>query len=544
MKSYIALSILLLGVFLSCRNNLDDDNIEYAISNKTQEIILQERSQMLPNVVSQKRVKPRYATLPMKADEFLGYGYNFNSWITGDPENVGFRVLDIDKMKSNTNYIQGARPIKKAEAYIKSWGDTESFLYDSTFTKTVNSGFRLNLGLFSFGRKKKVEETFKYLGFNSKETVYGEISAEIRDVNVIMNSTSSAKQRIATTYMDDDFLFQLYNNTIDKTIEDYGLFVLTDYIAGGRASAIYYGSASKDELTITRKKDTDSSINSSFFWKSKTQISGTDTVSLSIGLIKGDHVITEEKGSVNSLYFQLHTIGGSYDYTFSTNVGKITDVTYNLNNWVRSLNEPDNCTLIEVSDKGLSPITDYLTEDNFKRRIQDTHLGILSQEELQNPYIEVVKVQIANSLFDIFAVLNTRYGDKIILNDGKVRSNSELSQNLNDNVYLSKAQAIANQKKKFYKIAIKANYATKIQPILRNPLTINLKAINESNMFKYLNTNTNIWYIYDSTNRVAFSYYNDEYIPECYGMLDWINSLPEKPISVNSLYQLYTIIGL
>jgi len=63
-------------------------------------------------------------------------------------------------------------------------------------------------------------------------------------------------------------------------------------------------------------------------------------------------------------------------------------------------------------------------------------------------------------------------------------------------------------------------------------------------MFKYLNTNTNIWYIYDSTNRVAFSYYNDEYIPECYGMLDWINSLPEKPISVNSLYQLYTIIGL
>lgn len=491
MKIYLTVIILLLGILFSCNNDLNDDNIEDIVSNETQDIILQERGSTIPKVVSKKRVTTRYAVNTKKADEFLGYGYNFKSWITGDPENVGFRVLDIDKIKLKTPYIEGARPIKKAHSYVKSWGDANSFKSDSTFTKTVNKGFKLDLGVFSFGKKKKVVESFQSVAFKSNQEVYGEISAEIRDINVVMNSTSSAKQRIATNYIDDDFLFQIYNNTIDQTIEDYGLFVLTDYIAGGRASAVFYGSASTNDLTTTRKKDTEASINSAFSWKSKIDSSKNDSARLSIGKITGNHVITEEKGSVQSLYFQLHTIGGSYEYSLSTNVGKINEVTYNLDSWVRSLNDPDNCTLIEVSDGGLSPITDYLIEYNFKRRIQDTHLGILSKESLQNPYIEIVKVQISNSLFDIFAVLNTRHGDKIILNDGKTRSESELAQNLNNSIYLSKAQAISRQKRMFYNIDMKANYTTRIQPILRSPLSIDLKAIDESKMFKYLNKETN-----------------------------------------------------
>ena len=53
-----------------------------------------------------------------------------------------------------------------------------------------------------------------------------------------------------------------------------------------------------------------------------------------------------------------------------------------------------------------------------------------------------------------------------------------------------------------------------------------------------------MWYIYDSVSKVAYSYYFDEYILEMYGMLDWINSIPEKNISMTSLQQLYRIEGL
>lgn len=58
---------------------------------------------------------------------------------------------------------------------------------------------------------------------------------------------------------------------------------------------------------------------------------------------------------------------------------------------------------------------------------------------------------------------------------------------------------------------------------------------------------TDIEYIYDPVTRMCFSYYTDEgddEVLDIYGIRDWVELLPEKRISIASLANSYTIIGL
>lgn len=59
-------------------------------------------------------------------------------------------------------------------------------------------------------------------------------------------------------------------------------------------------------------------------------------------------------------------------------------------------------------------------------------------------------------------------------------------------------------------------------------MCIELKAIDESKMMKFTNANTNMVYLYDPVNRVAFAYYapdGDDYIPASYGISEWVENI-------------------
>ena len=50
--------------------------------------------------------------------------------------------------------------------------------------------------------------------------------------------------------------------------------------------------------------------------------------------------------------------------------------------------------------------------------------------------------------------------------------------------------------------------------------------------------------IYNPTSLYCFAYYDDDYILDAYGILDWVNSIPVKSVSMTTLYQRYRIFGL
>ena len=75
-------------------------------------------------------------------------------------------------------------------------------------------------------------------------------------------------------------------------------------------------------------------------------------------------------------------------------------------------------------------------------------------------------------------------------------------------------------------------------------LKVNFCLGSSSNVFKYKNPHTGIWYVYDKKLRSALSFCDGSDIPEIYGISDWIEGIPEKEINMNTLISYYRIIGL
>jgi len=74
-----------------------------------------------------------------------------------------------------------------------------------------------------------------------------------------------------------------------------------------------------------------------------------------------------------------------------------------------------------------------------------------------------------------------------------------------------------------------------------------LENFNEKGFYKYYHEATNMEYLYDPTTKLCFSFFadeRDESLLEVYGLSSWAFNLSEKQISIATLANLYTIIGL
>ena len=69
---------------------------------------------------------------------------------------------------------------------------------------------------------------------------------------------------------------------------------------------------------------------------------------------------------------------------------------------------------------------------------------------------------------------------------------STLKQNEDNNVFLEKAKAIAEEKSKYFSSDIQISYNTtkRLNPMFRSPLCIVLENFNENGFYKYYNETT------------------------------------------------------
>lgn len=51
---------------------------------------------------------------------------------------------------------------------------------------------------------------------------------------------------------------------------------------------------------------------------------------------------------------------------------------------------------------------------------------------------------------------------------------------------------------------------------------------------------TGVNYFYDPESRIAYSYYGDEALLEGYGMTEWLRSLPEEPVAMETFCRDYS----
>lgn len=529
----------------------------------SKDIILQHRNSKLPHTLANpKEIKTRASNydelsptaIPYK---YLGYTYKLGNCLTADPRNIVRPIVNIESLVRDEymkDYIS-IIPIRKGNSSIDVYNAFDKAERNTSMTKKVESGFSLNVGLFKIGRKKTVTEVFKTKNINQTESLTGEVNLMYMYSKVWLDNTKNAQKRIATKHISRSFIDNLYNTPISELIREYGPYVLTHFYTGGKALGLYVANKATSSHFELTQKDVEKHLNASYDWKIKKNLVLGD----SIGSVSANFGFTYGNGKDSGLdttniqiYNQITISGGDPIYNISTNVNRISDNSIDLSPWLNSLRDDKTHIVADIADEGLVGIDKFILEKNFQRRIRDTYMEYLENRDFDEPFIEIVKVFVRTSyknekLYDVAAVLNTRQGDKIIFTNAssKTASDEALKENEKEEVFMSKAKSIAEQKSKFYQCEIRTNSKRTIKPYLRMPLSIELNSsFNEEKVYKYKNPETNIWYIYDLKSRTAFSFYDEEYIPLVYGILDWVENIPEKNISMTTLYQLFTIIGL
>lgn len=560
---FLIVGFVLLGLLNSCSNE-EDCLYPNNKSEIEQDIMLQKRGTSLPKLQTyplqatqkeQTRGISDNGELIGNSDILLGYSYSVGDSFLGNMENVRFPVLNLDKIKSKYPTAITRKQLTTSSDESFTYNGMSRYEEKSQISKTVKTGFSLNLGIFKIGREKKLTELFKS-NFNSTvNCVCGELNIEVKNGQYELLATESKRKDYIRECLTSTFQTDLYRGTIGNLLDSYGHFVLRSYITGGKAMALYVGQSTSFNTSEEREKALDKDISASFSWKS-------DSASGNLTFGKNNGSGSSQTYSTVNTKVYIKTFGGTPTYQVSVGPTDLKSLSVDLTAWRNSLTNKSTNTLIDITsgtgdgEGGLYPLSDFVIEKNFRYRMDDTTLGLLDPvSDILYPRFEIVKVlarttSSGEQLYEIAPVLNTRQGDKIVLSNGAylTASDSELRANNNNQTMMNKVQEIFAQKKTiFTDLEFTTNYSTKYNPDVRKPLVIRLDGFDESKMSVFKDSVSKMTYICNPSKKIALAYKEDEeygdYIPMFYGIQKWVDSLPTLNSSLPIIHT-YTIIGL
>lgn len=540
MKTFFYIIILsaVIPFFIACSDNLDLPTSQMSAieaENSEGDVVIQKRNPNLPEVVTkaptfEEGLTRNNATIG-SSDKFLGYGYKLynGNYIPSDFDNFTHSILNIEAIKAyDESYVDEKYP---------NWNDQSSYTYYnfddythfSTESKTIKTGFSLNLGLFSIGKKRTTVETFRTFINETMEQTYGEMNILFAHGKFMLLNSSGSTKVYARQFLRRSFINNLYTSTISSVINSYGDLVVVGYYTGGRAFAQYMGNAASSTNVEQRTKSLDTSITASLTYEG-------DSLNASFGFNGKNGNFDSTVYKKQDIFLRVKTLGGIQNEESAINTTmSLKNINIDLQSWRKSLNDSKNHTVIDLTQEGLFPMSDFVLERNFQRRFDDTSKNILLPvTRLYTPSIMITRIlkktsTSGDNLYEVAAVLVTRQGDQIVLSNA---TDAELKQNEDNNVFLEKAKAIAEEKSKYFSSDIQISYNTtkRLNPMFRSPLCIVLENFNENGFYKYYNETTNMEYLYDPTTKLCFSFLaddGDESMLEVYGLSTWVSNLTE-----------------
>ena len=494
--------------------------------------------------------------------KYLGYSYKVGNGIIGHPENLGRSIIDVEGMLNDPSfqdYIIFSR-VRYAHSEVQAYDSYDNLAKDATTTKKVEGGFALNLKLFTIGAKTTYNNTFHSFQSTDEKTAAGRLDLFYYDSKVQIDNLSYVQKKIGYSYFRRSFTESLYNSSMKEILEKQGPLVVFGYYTGGRATALYQF----NKLDGVNQTNTNRSINSligaTFNWVSdgsKKDSSKTWSGGASIGYDGGNGSEFKRSHGFSSVYNQISLFGGSPENVYSSPAKDVANNFVNLSSWLNSLADPKYHAFVDATDNGLVRLDHLLLEKNFRQKIrllleepeEYLHLAPSAEEKETVPYIEIQRVCLARILdfpnhpgqsymYRIIVptpVLYTRFGDAICLvskdeflklqDENQEDVTKEFAQRLSPIFECEIGKSTSELSTKAYTTSIPFDFTSK-------------------EIYRYKNPKTNIWYIYDKSTKSAFSFYDDDYIPEVYGIDRWFKSLPERAISMRLLAERYTIIGL
>lgn len=483
-----------------------------------------------------------YAGIPDR--NLLGFSLKDNVYPIEDTRNLGNPVIDLGKFaKENPSMVRAWKNNTGAAAYY-SYATFDRYVTTSTITEKVNNGFNLNLGLFSIGNKKDKTSVFSKSLTEDKNTTFGELNIVIRDSIYRMQYSSEVQKKIQTKYLTKDFKNELYNTHPSELFYNYGGFVLSEFVSGGLANAMYAGVYRKTESNETKEKNMDREIDASFGF---TLDGKGGKISGNVNLGRGNSGTTSITNEFSSIMMSIKTVGGNSSFASFSVPKEVKNTSIDLSAWVNSLNDKRTHSIIEIGNNGLIPISDFIVEENLQNSINKYYAtGVQRIERLNEPYI-TIDVAIYNPQFSVIVTyLHDRYGNENIIKAEYVPSVFELLRSYTN----SEAERVY----KMFAIKVINNLTRRaVQSALNQPFTnFDCDMYNESYLKKFTYNGT-IYLVSDYVitrpshprynQRYALSIHNDRIIND-YAMRALINRLPSVTLNYENFIRDYKITAL
>lgn len=365
MKNRIIVLICIIISF-SCSNK-DSDRLN---DNKIQVRTLQERDPNTPIVLSLKKTKTRVIQprTVLKPEEYLGRSYKPLVIPVGSGENLFYPVLDLDKIKKDyPNYIL---PKRMGTSEIKSfaYSNFEKYVERSKTTQKVNSGFSFKLGkLFSIGAKNTMTKVFSSSLVNESQSVFGELDIMIKENNYSLRTSDYILKKLILDCQSHTFKDELYNTTPTELYFNYGGLVMTDFLTGGIAMAVYRAKSKIHESTETSEKDMNTEINTSYSWgkKDDDKKEGDSNFGIGKNFSSGKEINT----SLTEVTTSVCTFGGRLGHASFGSPNSIDKINIDLSSWLTSFSDESVHNIIDISDNGLYPLSTFVLEKKFQTTI-------------------------------------------------------------------------------------------------------------------------------------------------------------------------------
>ncbi len=527
------------------------------------------------SVRPERRVQPLAAALTF--DDFLGRSFKADYFPFESMENVGYAVVDIRKLEEQNPGWSFSKGLRITEAKSFAYSDFNSYSVNSTLVDKVSKGFSLNLGIFKIGSQKTMTEVFTSSKVQNAQSIFGQLDVEIKDAAYELQINSNRVNQMALNYLDKDFRGDLFNMTTAETFRSYGPFVLTSFVTGGRATAVYSAYNRSTASQESREDDMTKAVEASFGVKLPGQY--TDSIGTSGSLGFGNQYGNGSSISSNISQFEtsIKTLGGSYGAMTFTVPKTMDNLNVDLTQWVHSLNNPDYHTIIDVQTEGLIPISDFLLEDNFKKHwTRYLETGVESIGRLEKPdYVFGIYITSSNGKAGInthsFGIRN-RFGDIIALSQWEFYNDGSVGATFAEAMVGSAFMILSFFKVEEYyygydfaeienSVTIPFDYSFTERSINEDEIAawLDLWVENDNDisvvplpMFsdsakKFIDPENQMMYILYSNGSKRFGYslftgYGD-YILDTYGIRGWVTEMPEITIDRNELLG-YTLVAL
>lgn len=466
--------------------------------------------------------------------QFLGYSLKDDIYPLEDTRNLGYRVIDTDKLYADIPSYFTVWKNNTGFAKYFSYANFDRYVVNSSITNNISSGFNLNLGLFSIGNKKSLTTVFTKSLTEDSNATFGELDIILRDSCFRMQYSSNIQSKIKEKYLSKVFEDELYNTHPSEFFSNYGGFVLTNFVVGGKATAQYVGIYNKTESNESKETNMKYEMNASYGFKyddKDSSLSGD----LSFGRNKdGSISVTNE---FSSLMMSIKTIGGNSSFASFSIPQEVMNANINLSEWISSLNDKTTHNIVEFGNDGLIPITDFIVEENLKSQINEYYkTGVTQIEKLQEPYISI-KIDFWNGKFFVFGTyLHTRFGNTIGLKHKAVAIFEDYNSYIDNEIErVSKIFGV--------KIINDTPYGGKATKIVVEAFDVDI--FNETDLGKFVYDG--VVYIVNKQDikgkKYAFSIHEDRYIDE-YVMRNFVDRLPVVNIEYNNLITNYIIYAL